>query len=53
MHKPVPGLFLAAMSWNASRTGGVVDRHVAMIMLALQSACSTAPVVFSAHESFL
>ena len=52
MHKPVPGLFLSAMSWNASRTGGVVDRHVAMV-LALQSACSTAPVVFSAHESFL
>ena len=49
MHKPVPGLFLAAMSWNASRTGGVVDRHV----LSLQSACSTAFAVFLAHESFL
>ena len=32
MHKPVPGLFLAAMSWNVSRTGGVVDRHVATVM---------------------
>ena len=30
---------------NASLTGGCVDRHVAMVMVVLQSACSTAPVV--------
>ena len=53
MHKSVPGLFLAAMSWNASHTGGCVDRHVVVVMGVLQSGCGTAPVVSVAHGGFL
>ena len=37
MHKSVPGLFLAAMSWNVSHTGGCVDRHVAVVMVVRQT----------------
>ena len=47
MHKSVPGLFLAAMSWNASHAGGCVDRHVVVVTVVLQSSFSTALVVLS------
>ena len=38
---------------NTSLTGGCVDRHVAMVMVVLQSDCSTAPVVSAPHKCFL
>ena len=53
MHKSVPGLFLAAMSWNASHTGGCVGRHVVVVMVVSQNGCSTAPVVSVARKGFL
>ena len=51
MHKSVPGL--AAMSWNASHTGGCVGCHVVVVMVVPQNGCSTASVVSVAHEGFL
>ena len=38
---------------NASHTDLCVDCHVALVMVILQSGCSTAPVVSAAHEGFL
>ena len=52
MHKSVPGLFLAAMSWDTSHTGGCVDRHVVVVMVVLRRGCSIAPVVSVAQAGF-
>ena len=45
----VPGCHIL----NASHTDLCVDCHVALVMVILQSGCSTAPVVSAAHEGFL
>ena len=45
----VPGCHIL----NASHTDLCVNRHVALVMVILQSGCSTAPVVSAAHAGFL
>ena len=45
----VPGCHIS----NASHTDLCVNRHVALVMVILQSGCSTVPVVSAAHEGFL
>ena len=45
----VPGCHIL----NASHTDLCVDRHVPLVMVILQSGCSTAPVVSGAHEDYL
>ena len=48
-----PWIIPGCHSLIASHTDLCVDRHVALVMVILQSGCSTPPVVSATHDGFL